>query len=153
MSLWSSGAVAAVFKDALLEEGTKLADVMFGKMGGAVVSERRTGGGEHHPEQVPQVALKQTNTSTDKRSGQKTGGLKWNCEASLPQGDCGAQPPCARRGFQKVSLAGTQEPQAGKRNRGRSLVLTGFVPPLSFFLSFSHELVPSVLQLSPCQWN
>lgn len=57
MSLWSAGAVAAVLKNALLEKGTELADVVFGEVAVAVGSERRAGGGEHHPEQVPQVAL------------------------------------------------------------------------------------------------
>lgn len=66
MSLQSAGSVAAVLKDTLLEKGTKLADVVFGEVGVAISSERRAGGGEHHPEQVPQVALQQ-NTRTDQR--------------------------------------------------------------------------------------
>lgn len=72
MSLWSAGAVAAVLKDALLEEGTELADVVFGEVAVAVGSERGAGGGEHHPEQVPQVALQQNQRRTDQSLGQKT---------------------------------------------------------------------------------
>lgn len=65
----SAGAVAAVLKDALLEEGTKLADVVFGEVGVAVGSQRRAGGGEHHPEQVPQVALQQNNRRDRSKPG------------------------------------------------------------------------------------
>lgn len=65
--LRSAGAVAAVLEDALLEEGTELADIVFGEVGVAVGSERRAGGREHHPEQVPQVALRQNNTMKDRQ--------------------------------------------------------------------------------------
>lgn len=65
--LRSAGAVAAVLEDALLEEGTELADIVFSEVGVAVGSERRAGGRDHHPEQVPQVALRQNNTMKDRQ--------------------------------------------------------------------------------------
>lgn len=117
--LRSAGAVAAVLKDALLEEGTELADVVFGEVGVAVSSKRRAGGGEHHPEQVPQVVLHQNHRRTDQ--SQKTNRQIWllsgSATAALPPGDCGAQPPCAHRDFQKVSLEGTQELQAAEEKK------------------------------------
>lgn len=117
MSLRSAGAVAAVLKDAFLEEGTKLANVVFGEVGVVIGSERRAGRGEHYLEQVPQVVLQQ-NTWADHSPVQKTDLVfRWNCDGSLPRGDCVAQPPCARHGFQKVSLEGTQELQAGKEKK------------------------------------
>ncbi len=51
--------MAAVLEDALLEERRELTDVVFGEMETAVCvgSERRAGGRQHHPEQVPQITL------------------------------------------------------------------------------------------------
>lgn len=51
--------MAAVLEDALLEERQELADGVFSEMETAVCvgSERRAGGRQHHPEQVPQITL------------------------------------------------------------------------------------------------
>lgn len=55
----SSSAVAAVLEDALFEERRELTDGVFGQMETAVFigPQWRTGGRQHHPEQVPQVTL------------------------------------------------------------------------------------------------
>lgn len=51
--------MAAVLEDALFEEWRELTDGVFGEMKTAVCvcSERRAGGRQHHPEQVPQITL------------------------------------------------------------------------------------------------
>lgn len=63
----SAGAVAAVLEDALLEERRELTDGVFAEMETAVFidSERRAGGRQHHPEQVPQITLQKNNSSTE----------------------------------------------------------------------------------------
>lgn len=62
----SAGAVAAVLEDALLEERREITDGVFGEMEAAVCvgSERRAGGRQHHPEQVPQITLQRNTTAT-----------------------------------------------------------------------------------------
>lgn len=116
----SAGAVAAALEDALLEEVAELADVVLGEVGGAVGSQRRAGGGEQHPEQVPQVALAretQTDRQTDdrriSRAGRRTWGVSRGVAAALPPGGCAARPPSARLGSRKASLEGTRELPAG----------------------------------------
>lgn len=67
----SAGAVAAVLEDALLEERRELADSVFGQMETAVCvdSERRAGGRQHHPEQVPKITLQETSQQQESLLG------------------------------------------------------------------------------------
>lgn len=131
MRLRSAGAVAAVLEDALLEEGTELADIVFGEVGVAVGSERRAGGRQHHPEQVPQVALRQNNTMKDRRITARARRRIWVLSgtgtAALPPGDCGARPPSAHHGFQKVSLEGTRELPAGEERKSSGTLVDKWV--------------------------
>ena len=57
--------MAAVLEDALLEERRELTDGVFGQMETPVCigSERRSGGQQHHPEQVPKVTLQKDNST------------------------------------------------------------------------------------------
>lgn len=54
----SAGAVTAILKHPLLEEGRKLTDGVFGQTEASVVSQWRAGGWHHHSEHVSEVALK-----------------------------------------------------------------------------------------------
>lgn len=125
LSFQSAGAVAAVLEDALLEEGTELADVVFGEVEVAVCvgSERRAGGRQHHPEQVPQITLqnrRQNKSASASTATQPESSLNQG-RSALPPGDFGAPQPSARLCCRKVSLEGTREPPAAKETSGTSV--------------------------------
>lgn len=107
----SAGAVAAVLKDAFLEERRELADGVLGetKTAFCVRSEWRACGRQHHLEQVPQVTLQETTAAV---SGHAHLSDLPEPHRNLPPSDSGAPRPSAHLCFQTVSSEGNREPPA-----------------------------------------